>query len=226
MYILYITEHYHSVICRAHKRGIRECSSHFTHILSLIHFSLKLLHKNCEVCSLQHILSSLSVFRVLLCTTCERCSVLHLPEVHKDMLVSLCQAVVTYVPMLWLVRLTFAMPDPALRDLLLQEEASRQTGGRVTLNAAEQKLDSYLHQLKLQEMSAPHFPPAMHYFKAKPFIEKSSVFKLLQKMPKGEANIFFFKLSCCIDLFCLTLVFKQVQPFISTAHLLSVWNGW
>ena len=78
------------------------------------------------------------------------------------------------------------MPDPAQRDLLMRQEASRQTGGLLTLTAAEQKLDAYLHRLKEQEISAAHFLPAVHFFKAKPLIQKSSVFKLLQKMPKGK----------------------------------------
>lgn len=77
------------------------------------------------------------------------------------------------------------LPDPHQRELLLQEEASRRIGGRVALSAAELRLDSLLHKLKEQEMRASHFPPAMHFFKAKPYIQKSPVFKLLQKMPKG-----------------------------------------
>lgn len=104
----------------------------------------------------------------------------------RNMVHSLLLAVVTYVSVLWFMRVTDAMPDPAQRQLLMRQEASRQTGGRVTLTPAEQKLDAYLHQLKEQEMSAAPFPPAMHFFKAKPIIEKSSIFKLLQKMPKGQ----------------------------------------
>lgn len=77
------------------------------------------------------------------------------------------------------------LPDPHQRELLLQEEVSRQIGGRVELSAAERRLDSFLRKLKEQEMGAPCFLPAMHFFKAKPFIQKSPVFKLLQKMPKG-----------------------------------------
>ncbi|KAM9328538.1 adenosine deaminase 2-A [Pholidichthys leucotaenia] len=103
------------------------------------------------------------------------------------MLISFCQAVITYVPLLWFVRLADGMPDPALRDRLMRQETSRQTGGWVTLTTAEKKLDTYLHRLKEQEMSAVEFPPALHFFKAKPLIERSSVFKLLQKMPKGGA---------------------------------------
>uniref|UniRef100_A0A3Q0QXQ1 adenosine deaminase n=1 Tax=Amphilophus citrinellus TaxID=61819 RepID=A0A3Q0QXQ1_AMPCI len=84
---------------------------------------------------------------------------------------------------------TEGIPDPAQRDLLMLQEASRQTGGRVTLTVPERKLDAYLHRLKEQEMSATPFPPAVHFFKAKPLIEKSPVFKLLQKMPKAALHI-------------------------------------
>ena len=110
------------------------------------------------------------------------------PVAQEDMVISICQAVVTYLPLLWFVRGTDGMPDPAQRDMLIREEASMQTGGRVMLTAAEQKLDAYLHRLKEQEMSAAQFPPAMHFFKAKPLIQKSSIFKLLQKMPKGDVT--------------------------------------
>ncbi|XP_059181782.1 adenosine deaminase 2-A [Centropristis striata] len=102
---------------------------------------------------------------------------------------SLCQALVPWLSLLWVARVADGMPDPAQRDLdlLMREEASRQTGGRLVLNAAEQKLDSYLHRLKQREMSAAQFPPAMHFFRAKPLIQKSPIFKLLQEMPKGAA---------------------------------------
>ncbi|KAM9704904.1 adenosine deaminase 2-A [Menidia menidia] len=103
------------------------------------------------------------------------------------MVISRYLALVTFVPLVWVVRENAGMPDPAQRDLLMRQEASRQTGGLLTLTAAEQKLDAYLHRLKEQEMSAAHFPPTLHFFKAKPLIQKSSIFKLLQKMPKGGA---------------------------------------
>ncbi|XP_034433990.1 adenosine deaminase 2-A [Hippoglossus hippoglossus] len=102
-------------------------------------------------------------------------------------MISIFQAVATYVLLLGLMRAADGMPDPAQRNLLMRQEASRQTGGRVALTAAEQKLGAYLHRQKEQEMSAAQFPPAIHFFKAKPLIQKSSIFKLLQKMPKGAA---------------------------------------
>ncbi|XP_061106670.1 adenosine deaminase 2-A-like [Conger conger] len=78
-------------------------------------------------------------------------------------------------------------PDPRHRDSLIQQEASRQTGGTVLLTEAERRLSTHLHKLKRQEVEGPQFPPAMHFFKARPFIQRSPVFKLLQKMPKGAA---------------------------------------
>ncbi|XP_038131451.1 adenosine deaminase 2-A [Cyprinodon tularosa] len=103
------------------------------------------------------------------------------------MVKSLCLALLTFAPLLWFLRESDGMPDPTRRDLLMREEVSRQTGGLLTLTPAEQKLDAYLHRLKEREMAATPFPPALHFFKAKPFIERSSIYKLLQKMPKGAA---------------------------------------
>ncbi|XP_013859700.1 adenosine deaminase CECR1-A [Austrofundulus limnaeus] len=106
---------------------------------------------------------------------------------RAENMVSLCLALLSSLPLLWFLRGGHAMPDPARRDLLMREEMSRQTGGLLALTAAEQKLDARLRQLKEQEMSAARFLPAVHFFRAKPLIEKSSIFKLLQKMPKGAA---------------------------------------
>ncbi|KAK2859061.1 hypothetical protein Q5P01_003681 [Channa striata] len=100
---------------------------------------------------------------------------------------SIFQTLLGCLPLLCFVSVTDGMPDPTQRDLLIREEASRQTGGRVTLTAAEQELDAYLHRLKEKEMSAAQFPPALHFFRAKPLIQQSSIFKVLQKMPKGAA---------------------------------------
>uniref|UniRef100_A0A672RI44 adenosine deaminase n=1 Tax=Sinocyclocheilus grahami TaxID=75366 RepID=A0A672RI44_SINGR len=79
------------------------------------------------------------------------------------------------------------MPDPHQRELMLKQDMSQQVGGRVELTAAERQLDSLLHQLKLKEMAASPFPPSKHFFKVRHIVQKSPVFKLLQKMPKGAA---------------------------------------
>lgn len=84
----------------------------------------------------------------------------------------------------WTV-LCSAMPDPNYREHLIKMEQSQQTGGRVLLSKAEQQLGVLLHKLKQQEMESSEFPPAMHFFKAKPLIRNSTLFSLLQKMPKG-----------------------------------------
>lgn len=76
-------------------------------------------------------------------------------------------------------------PDPREREALIQLEASMQTGGQVVLTDAEQRLDAVLFKMKQEEMMKEDFPPAMHFFKAKPLIRTSPIFSVLQKMPKG-----------------------------------------
>ncbi|XP_046878970.1 adenosine deaminase 2-A [Hypomesus transpacificus] len=97
------------------------------------------------------------------------------------------KATLASAALMWFVTVCVGVPDPRQRDLIIRQEASRQTGGRVELTAAERRLDSHLHMLKEQEMTAVPFLPAMHFFKARPFIQKSKIFSLLQKMPKGAA---------------------------------------
>lgn len=98
------------------------------------------------------------------------------------MVIPLYQVVVS---LLWLAGAAEGMPDPSQRDLLMREEALRQTGGRVVLTEAEQTLDAHIHHLKEKELSAAQFPPAVHFFRAKTLIQESPIFKLLQRMPKG-----------------------------------------
>ncbi|XP_016299757.1 adenosine deaminase CECR1-A-like [Sinocyclocheilus anshuiensis] len=91
------------------------------------------------------------------------------------------------VLMLLCIRECNPKPDPHQRELMLKQDMSQQVGGRVELTAAEQQLDLLLHQLKLKEMATSPFPPANHFFKVRHTMQKSPVFKLLQKMPKGAA---------------------------------------
>uniref|UniRef100_A0AAY4BSY6 adenosine deaminase n=1 Tax=Denticeps clupeoides TaxID=299321 RepID=A0AAY4BSY6_9TELE len=78
-------------------------------------------------------------------------------------------------------------PDPGQREAMMRQEASQRTGGGLVLTPAELRLDALLHRLKRQEAGAAPFPPAMHFFRARPLIQRSPIFKLLQKMPKGGA---------------------------------------
>lgn len=80
-----------------------------------------------------------------------------------------------------------SIPDPKLREALIQLEASMQTGGQVVLTDAEKQLDDRLFKMKQEEVARADFPPAMHFFKARDLIRTSPIFSLLQKMPKGAA---------------------------------------
>uniref|UniRef100_UPI0037E8E16F adenosine deaminase 2-A n=1 Tax=Semicossyphus pulcher TaxID=241346 RepID=UPI0037E8E16F len=80
-----------------------------------------------------------------------------------------------------------SIPDPRQREALMQLEASMQTGGRVVLTDAEQRLDALLFKMKQEEIIKADFPPAMHFFRARSLINNSPIFSLLQKMPKGGA---------------------------------------
>lgn len=76
-------------------------------------------------------------------------------------------------------------PDPREREALIRLETSMQVGGQVVLTEDEKRLDAEVLTMKQQELKREDFPPAMHFFKARPLIESSRLFSLLQKMPKG-----------------------------------------
>ncbi|KAH8407175.1 hypothetical protein KR222_009972, partial [Zaprionus bogoriensis] len=76
------------------------------------------------------------------------------------------------------------------RQAVLNAEEQLMTGGRTTLNSQEARVDDLFMQYKLGELAqgfrnAEQNAAAMHFFKAKPLIDRSQVFKFLQQMPKG-----------------------------------------
>ena len=76
-------------------------------------------------------------------------------------------------------------------------ENSSKTGYKIKLSADEVKVNGYLMQLKQKEYDigrAPNgiFPPKLHFFHAKNYIDKSPVFDVIKKMPKGEIYLCYY----------------------------------
>ncbi|KAL7726878.1 hypothetical protein ACLKA6_000894 [Drosophila palustris] len=76
------------------------------------------------------------------------------------------------------------------RQAVLNAEEELMTGARITLSTQESKVDDLFMQYKLGELAqgfrnAEQNAAAMHFFKAKPLIDRSAVFRFLQQMPKG-----------------------------------------
>lgn len=87
----------------------------------------------------------------------------------------------------------------ALRKKLLDEHLDRALGSDVILNEKEEQFNSILMDLKMDELSRGfqnpfNFTPSRHFFDVLKSVESSSLFKLIQKMPKGtfkKSNKFF-----------------------------------
>ncbi|XP_066237225.1 adenosine deaminase 2 isoform X1 [Saccopteryx leptura] len=77
------------------------------------------------------------------------------------------------------------------RKQLVMRENMMQLGGQLVLKKEEELANKRLMVLKRAEMKqavkTQKFPPSMHFFQAKDLIEKSEVFNILKKMPKGAA---------------------------------------
>lgn len=76
------------------------------------------------------------------------------------------------------------------RNRLINEDQILVSGRQKELGKFEQLVDVHLKKLKRSEFEAgladpSNFAPSMHFFAARPLIEKSAVFRLLRSMPKG-----------------------------------------
>jgi adenosine deaminase CECR1 len=63
-------------------------------------------------------------------------------------------------------------------------------GGNIYLSPKEIELENILLELKKEDFTkgitdSLNYAPSLHFFKAKPIIDKSSIFKYIRKMPKG-----------------------------------------
>ncbi|XP_051856605.1 adenosine deaminase 2 [Antechinus flavipes] len=87
--------------------------------------------------------------------------------------------------------LCLALPLDDEREVLIRKEKMLQIGGELLLTEQEELANEKLKALKRVEineaMKKNQFPPSMHFFRAKKFIEESKVFHVLKKMPKGAA---------------------------------------
>ena len=76
------------------------------------------------------------------------------------------------------------------RNQLLTIEKMMRVGGQLVLTQEEELANQRLRALKEAEMhealSTGNILPSMHFFQAKSLIEKSEVFNILKKMPKGK----------------------------------------
>ena len=116
------------------------------------------------------------------------------------------------------------------RNNLLQRRRKLATGGKVTLSEKERIVNQFLMDLKLEELyhyksnnAGQHFPPANHFLKAKGDIEKSDVFKIIKKMPKGRfINFSYF---CSIKYSLLMMTSSNGNILRVTGHLCGEFTG-
>lgn len=75
-------------------------------------------------------------------------------------------------------------------ELINIAEEKLMIGGLLPLTRKEKTVDALLKKVKNVEVDAgfldpSNYPPALHFFNAKPLIEESNVFKFIKAMPKG-----------------------------------------
>lgn len=92
---------------------------------------------------------------------------------------------VTCLLLCLLLALGMSSPDPSRRQGYIEAEATKRIGGHSRLSPEEHQLDARLSKLMQEEVARADFPPALHFFKARPLIRRSPIYSLLQKMPKG-----------------------------------------
>lgn len=77
-----------------------------------------------------------------------------------------------------------------VRNNIIEAEESIRTGGNIYLSPKEQEADDILLRLKEKAiqngiLNSSTYAPSMHFFHAKPLIDKDPIFEIIQRVPKG-----------------------------------------
>jgi adenosine deaminase CECR1 len=77
-----------------------------------------------------------------------------------------------------------------VRQNIINAEESIRTGGNIYLNPKENEAEEILLRMKEKAikkgiLDAGNYAPSLHFFHAKPLIDKDPLFDVIQKVPKG-----------------------------------------
>ncbi|XP_055891996.1 adenosine deaminase AGSA-like [Biomphalaria glabrata] len=76
------------------------------------------------------------------------------------------------------------------RQSFIDEEKAMRVGANLVLNANEQLVNNFLMKLKNETIqqsiwTTTPYPPSVSFFKSKPWIDNSTIFQVIKRMPKG-----------------------------------------
>ena len=77
-----------------------------------------------------------------------------------------------------------------VRNNIINAEESIRTGGNIYLSPKEQDAEDILLRMKQKAIQkgisdSSNYAPSMHFFHAKPLIDKDPIFEIIKKVPKG-----------------------------------------
>ena len=115
------------------------------------------------------------------------------------------------------------------RQQILDQESRQFLGGGLTLDSMEQAANALLMEAKQREydqaFATLQFPPAMHFFEAKPLMLQSQVYQIIRQMPKGlltshvsylrAAMLIHFDTLIVVQVACCTRTTLPSHPSIS-----------
>ena len=77
-----------------------------------------------------------------------------------------------------------------MRNNIINAEKSIRTGANIYLSSKEQDAEDILLRMKQKAiqkgiLDSSNYAPSMHFFHAKPLIDKDPIFEIIKKVPKG-----------------------------------------